>query len=95
MSNTGKIHDGACLEPNIAQATICGERHAIANMVLDEAYKAKIKHTVVADPVPEVQKIALLLAVHAGTLFGNLAHPKPLLSVCNTFNKKTDGFPLS
>lgn len=55
MSDSGKIHDGACFEPNIAQATVCGERHAIASMVLDEAYIAKIKHIVVADPVPEVQ----------------------------------------
>lgn len=56
MSDTGKIYEGACFEPNIAQATICGERHAITNMVLGEAYKAKIKHIVVADPVPNVQK---------------------------------------
>ena len=56
MSDSGKIHDGACFEPNIAQATICGERHAIANMVLNEAYQAKIKSIVIADPVPEVQK---------------------------------------
>lgn len=56
MSDIGKIHNGACFEPNIAQATICGERHAIANMVLDEAYKAKIKCIVVGDPVPEMQE---------------------------------------
>ena len=36
-------------------AAICGERHAIANMVLEESYKAKIKSIVVATPVPEVQ----------------------------------------
>lgn len=56
MSDSGKIHDGACLETNIAHAVVCGERHAIANMVLSEAYKAKIKHIVVAAPVPEVQE---------------------------------------
>ncbi|GBE16678.1 hypothetical protein BMS3Abin15_00500 [bacterium BMS3Abin15] len=56
MSDSGKIHNGACFEPNIAQATICGERHAIASMVLDESYNAKIKYIVVADPVPEVQE---------------------------------------
>jgi cytidine deaminase len=56
MSDTGKIHGGACFEPNIAQATICGERHAIANMIMNEAYKTKIKHIVIADPVPKVQK---------------------------------------
>lgn len=56
LSDSGKIHDGACYEPNIAQATVCGERHAIANMILQESYKAKIKSIVVADPVPEVQE---------------------------------------
>lgn len=56
LSETGKIHDGACFEPNIAQATICGERHAIANMALDESRNTKIKSIVVADPVPEVQE---------------------------------------
>lgn len=56
LSATGGIHDGACFEPNIAQATICGERHAIANMALDESRNTKIKSIVVADPVPEVQK---------------------------------------
>lgn len=56
ISDSGKIHDGACLETEISQATICGERHAIANLVLNESYKAKIKSIVVADPVPKVQK---------------------------------------
>lgn len=56
MSDSGQIHDGACFEPNIAQATICGERNAIANMALHESKKAKIKYIIVADPVPRVQK---------------------------------------
>ncbi len=56
MSDSGKIYDGACFEPNIAQATICGERQAIANMVLQESYKAEIKHIVIFDPVPETQQ---------------------------------------
>ena len=56
LSGSGKIHDGACLEAKISHATVCGERHAIANMVLGESYKAKIKSVVVADPVPSVQK---------------------------------------
>ncbi len=55
MSDSGKIHDGACFEPNIPHASVCGERHAIANMILQESYKAKIKSIVIADPVPEVQ----------------------------------------
>jgi hypothetical protein len=54
MSDSGKIHDGACYEPN--HASICGERHAIANMILQESYKAKIKSIIGADPVPEVQE---------------------------------------
>lgn len=56
LSDGGKIYDGASYEPNIAHASVCGERCAIANMVLQESYKAKIKSIVVADPVPEVQK---------------------------------------
>ncbi|MDP3988233.1 MAG: hypothetical protein Q8P80_03760 [Candidatus Levybacteria bacterium] len=56
LSDSGKIHDGGCFEPNISHASVCGERHAIANMVLQESYKAKIKAVVVADPVPEIQE---------------------------------------
>lgn len=55
LSDSGKIYDGASYEPNIAHASVCGERCAIANMVLQESYKAKIKSIIVADPVPEVQ----------------------------------------
>jgi cytidine deaminase len=53
LSDSGAIYDGACYEP---QPTICGERHAIANMVLQESNKAKIKSILVADPVPDVQE---------------------------------------
>lgn len=56
MSDSGKIYEGACLEVNIQHANICAERHAIANMILKESYKAKIESIVVTDPVPEVQK---------------------------------------
>jgi cytidine deaminase len=51
-----KIYEGASYEPNIAHASVCGERCAIATMVLHESYKAKITSIVVADPVPEVQE---------------------------------------
>ena len=56
VTDSGNIYDGACFEPNINHATVCGERHAIANMVMGESYKAKIESIVIADPVPEVQK---------------------------------------
>lgn len=56
MSDSGVIHDGVCLESSMSTGVICGERHAIANMVLKESYKAKIKTIIVADPVPSVQK---------------------------------------
>lgn len=56
LSDSGTIHDGACYEANISPATVCGERHAIANMVLQESYKARITTIVVADPVPAVQE---------------------------------------
>ncbi len=56
LSVSGNIYDGASYEPNIAHASVCGERCAITNMVLQESYKARIKSIVVADPVPEIQK---------------------------------------
>ena len=56
LSDKEEIYDGASYEPNIDHASVCGERCAIANMVLRESYKAKIKSIVVADPVPEVQE---------------------------------------
>lgn len=56
MSDSGNIYDGACFETSISSGKICGERHAIANMILNESYKAKVKHIVVADPVPKIQK---------------------------------------
>lgn len=56
LSDSGNIFDGACLESNLGHASICGERHAIANMVLGESYQTKIKSIVVADPVPEIQE---------------------------------------
>jgi cytidine deaminase len=55
LSDRGNTYDGASFEPNIAHASVCAERCAISNMVLQESYKAKIKSIVVADPVPEVQ----------------------------------------
>ena len=56
LSDSGRIHDGACFEPSLSHAAVCGERHAIANMVLIESYEARIKSIVVADPVPRLQK---------------------------------------
>lgn len=34
LSDSGKIHDGACYESKVAHLSICAERHAIANMIL-------------------------------------------------------------
>ena len=56
MSESGKIYDGACLESSVSAGAVCAERHAIANMILAESYSTKIKHIVVADPVPRIQK---------------------------------------
>ncbi|MEO7219632.1 MAG: hypothetical protein ABIZ73_03315 [Gemmatimonadaceae bacterium] len=56
ITQGGHFHDGAAFEPNIAQATTCGERHAIANMVMNESYDSKIESIVVADPVPRIQE---------------------------------------
>lgn len=56
LSDSGNIYGGACYESNLAHASLCGERCAIASMVLQESYKAKIKSIVIADPVPELQE---------------------------------------
>jgi cytidine deaminase len=55
LSDGDQIFDGAAFEPNIAHSTFCGERCAIANMVLQESYEAKIRTIVIADPVPSIQ----------------------------------------
>lgn len=55
ISASGRIYDGACFESNLSHAAICGERLAIANMVMSESYSEKIKSIVVADPVPKIQ----------------------------------------
>lgn len=57
LSDSGKMYDGACYESKLAHLSICAERHVIANMILAESYKAKIKSIIIADPVPEVQEI--------------------------------------
>ena len=56
ITENGAIYEGAAFEPKIAHATICGERHAMANMVMKEAYNTKIESIIVADPVPSVQE---------------------------------------
>jgi len=56
LSDSGKIYDGICFESNLSHGNICAERHAIANMILEETYKAKVKAVVVVDPVPKIQK---------------------------------------
>lgn len=53
ISESGEIHDGAVLEPSM----ICAERHAVANLTLQESYKVKIKSIVIAAPVPEIQSM--------------------------------------
>ncbi len=37
LSENGNVYDGGCFEPNIGHASICGERHAIANLILQES----------------------------------------------------------
>lgn len=56
VSDSGKVYDGACFEANLAHATLCAERHAIANLVMNECYQSRIKAIVIADPVPKTQK---------------------------------------
>lgn len=56
ITKEGTIYDGAAFEPDISHATVCGERHAIANMVMNEGYNSKLESIVVAVPVPTVQE---------------------------------------
>jgi cytidine deaminase len=56
LSENGNFYDGASFEPNLPHASVCAERCAIANMILQESYAAKIKAIVIADPVPEIQE---------------------------------------
>ena len=56
VTTEGTFYDGAAYEPNLAHATICGERHAIATMVMNEGYGSKIASIVIADPVPSAQE---------------------------------------
>lgn len=56
ITKEGVIYDGAAFEPDISHATVCGERHAIANMVMNEGYDSKIESIVIAIPVPTVQE---------------------------------------
>ena len=55
ITEDGNIYEGAAFEPPMAHATVCGERHAMANMVMENGYDTKIESIIVADPVPSVQ----------------------------------------
>jgi cytidine deaminase len=56
LSESGKIYNGACFESTLPQCNICAERHAIANLILAETEKARIKCIFVAGPVPRKSK---------------------------------------
>ncbi len=90
ISDSGKIYDGACFEPNIAQATICGERHAITNMVLKESYKAKIKSIVVADPVPKIRESSSFPCGTCRHLIGEFGTPKTSVICIQYIQRKND-----
>jgi cytidine deaminase len=80
ISDSGKIYDGGCLEVNSAShAGICGERHAIANMILAESYKAKVKIVVVADPVPKVQQNSSTPCGTCRALFWEFGTPQTVI----------------
>jgi cytidine deaminase len=90
ISDSGKIHDGACFEPNIAQATICGERHAIANMALHESRKAKIQCIVVVYPVPTVQKRSTTPCGTCRHLIWQFGTPKTSVICMQYIQRKND-----
>lgn len=90
MSNSGKIHDGACLESNTRHVNVCSEKHAIANMVLQESYKAKIKCIVVADPVPAVQKKSTPPCGACRHLIWEFGTPKTSVILIQYIQRKND-----
>ena len=51
ISDSGKIYEGIPFESKIANAAICCERLAIANMRLNETEKARVKAVLVMGPV--------------------------------------------
>ena len=91
MSDSGKIHDGACLESSISTGVICGERHAIANMVLRETYSARIKSLIVAAPVPEVQKNCTTPCGTCRHLIWERGTPGTTI-ICMQYIQKKDGW---
>jgi cytidine deaminase len=56
LSDEGNIYDGAAFESQLAHASICAERQAIANLILNESYQGELKSVLIADPAPEVQE---------------------------------------
>jgi len=91
MSDSGKIYDGACFETVISGGNICGERHAIANMIINETYKAKIKSVVVADPVPEAQKHSTTPCGTCRHVISELGTPNTTI-ICMQFIQQKDGW---
>ncbi|MFA6255236.1 MAG: cytidine deaminase [Patescibacteria group bacterium] len=91
LSDSGKIYDGACLESNVGHANICGERHAIANLIMNESYKAKIKSIVVADPVPKAQKHGTMPCGTCRHLIWQFGSPKTTV-LCLQYIKKENGW---
>jgi cytidine deaminase len=91
MSDSGKIYDGACLETTISNGNVCGERHAIANMVLKESYKAKIRHIVVADPVPKKQRNSTTPCGTCRHMIWELGTPNTTV-ICIQYMRQKDGW---
>ena len=91
MSDSGKIHDGACFETSISNSNICGERHAMANMILNESYKAKVKHVVVADPVPRAQKSSTTPCGMCRHVIWEMGTPNTTI-LCIQYIQKKDGW---
>ncbi|MFA5076517.1 MAG: cytidine deaminase [Patescibacteria group bacterium] len=92
VSDSGKIHDGGCLEvDSISHASVCGERHAIANMVLAESYQAKVKTVVVADPVPKVQKDSSTPCGTCRALLWEFGTPQTTV-ICLQYIQKPNGW---
>ena len=94
LSDSGKIFEGACFETDLEHANICGERHAIANMILEETYKAKIISVVITDPVPEMQEDSTTPCGTCRSIIWEFKAPKTtILSLQYMRNKENYVFP--
>ena len=92
LSDGGNVYEGIPLE--LPSGTgFCAERHAIANMVLNETEKAKIKILLVAGPVPEPQTKPITPCGACRTAINEFGTEETTI-LCSEFIRKDDGWEI-